>query len=90
MKCPYCGENMFEGYFIISGGVWWNESREYLESYIGSHQSSKQPDCCPQQHPMHCIIGSRGYHGGNEEWPKVGFLCKNSTCLCIVMRPTPR
>ena len=31
MKCPFCSQDMLEGYFIVGGGAWWYESREYLD-----------------------------------------------------------
>lgn len=81
---------MSEGFFIIGGGVWWNESRERLKHHISGSQPTEELRDWGREHPMHCIIGNRGYHSENESWPKQGYFCQNQECLSMVIRPTPR
>ena len=89
MKCPNCGGEMSEGYFIIGGGVWWCESHEYLEYHVSDDPPLDEMQRLNRKFPLHTIVSSRGYRN-NEKWPKSGQFCKNSKCLTMVIRPTPR
>jgi hypothetical protein len=93
-SCPYCGSVMAEAYFIIGGGVWCCEDKEYMECHVAGElekYSTAVDECNSIVTPpssLHCIIGSKGWHGGHEKWPKEGLFCKK--CLTFVINPLPR
>jgi hypothetical protein len=80
---------MLEVFFVIGGGVWCCESKQYMENYIsGTPPSGEQGSS--KRLPMHNVIGRRGYRGEGENWPKEGLLCENPECLTFIVKPTPR
>ena len=33
-SCPYCGSVMVGAYFVIGGGVWCCEDKDFMEHYV--------------------------------------------------------
>jgi hypothetical protein len=89
-SCPYCDSVMVEAYFIISGGVWCCEDKQYMEHHVAgdlekySTRGDEGTLFVSPPSPLRCIIGSRGWRAGHGSWPKEGLLCKN--CLAFVMK----
>ena len=89
-RCPYCDSILSQAYFIIGGGVWCCEDKDYMEHHVagdaietygvrnGNNVTVRPPK------PLHCLIGGSGWHGGHGTWPKEGLFCQN--CLAFVVK----
>jgi hypothetical protein len=71
-QCPFCAGDFTEGFVIISGGVWWCEEQEALQSHISGRPTGDSESVSSQ---MHCLVSSKGYRS-NETWPKKCFYCR--------------
>ena len=89
-SCPYCGSVMSEAYFIIGGGVWCCEDKEYMECHVAGKledYTTRDGDTLfvKPPSPLHCLIGSTGWKNHRVKWPKEGLFCKK--CLAFVVKP---
>ena len=89
--CPFCKAIMTPAYFVIGGGVWCCENKDFMEHYVAGDLDSTpyatnrgNNTFITSPNPMHCIIGNSGYRGGGH-WPKEGLLCEK--CLTFVIKP---
>ena len=91
--CPYCGHEMSEVYYAISGMVKFCHSRTAMEFLI----SGRRPDLKmtpPAQFPVapqteddrkpHVVVGVSGYRVG--EWPKEGLYCFNCGTMTVKLK----
>ena len=93
--CPYCGSVMVGAYFVIGGGVWCCEDKDFMEHYVAGDldstpyaTTSGNDTYITSPKPLHCMIGASGYRGDKGDWPKEGLLC--TTCLAFVIKHSPR
>lgn len=78
---------MRAAYFITGGGVFFCESKEYIEFYIKpDHRSADLARMgeINRQYPMHTVIGNSGYTKGVGKWPKEGHYC--DACGAFIIR----
>lgn len=75
---------------ITNGGVWFCESREYLQYHIGAIPDSeaKRMREINKTTPMHCVIGNSGYTQGHGAWPKDGLYCEECGTIAIKTKST--
>jgi hypothetical protein len=80
---------MLTAYFIIGGGVWFCESKEYLEHRLTGfpEQDAARMEQINRQKPMHTLIGSSGYHKGHGTWPKDGLYCEQCGTFVVKAKP---
>lgn len=83
--CPYCDSPLQEVYVITNGGMWFCESREYLEYHVagGPPDLRDRMAQLSREKPLHCVIGSSGYTKGYGTWPKHGFYCSSCGAITI-------
>ena len=90
--CPYCDSPLVAVHFIIGGGVWFCESKEYLTLHCTRYDALTDADKhrlreLNKSHPLHCIIGGSGFRSEHATWPKEGLYCEN--CGAFVVRSRP-
>ena len=90
--CPYCDSPMAAVHFIIGGGVWYCESKEFLDLHCSDFSALDDADkrrmrTLNKQHPLHCIIGGSGFHDLNATWPKSGLYCNSCGTFTIKTNP---
>lgn len=88
-SCPYCGAMMAESYFVVGGGVWCCEDKEFMENYVSRTLDEygtivEDGLIITPPKPLHCLIGDSGYRGGHGNWPKEGLFCRE--CLTFVIK----
>ncbi len=66
LTCPYCGDQMLKGYFLIGGGVWFGESRVASEPLISGDAGIGEV-LTP---PIHVL--AMGFKRKPQGWPKPG------------------
>ncbi len=81
---------MHHVYVIASGGVWFCESKEYLEYHVTGVPAAERDRMreVNKSTPMHCVIGSSGYTKGYGTWPKDGLYCTNCGTIAVKTKPS--
>jgi hypothetical protein len=82
--CPYCGQPMKRGYFLIGGVVMFAESTMAFGPVFATKPDIDLMLEGEQIHPPHVIVGGSGYHADPKNWPKTGMFCQD--CLAIVVK----
>lgn len=90
--CPYCDSPMAAVHFIIGGGVWYCESREYLTLHCSDYGALKDADKqhmreLNRKYPLHCIVGGSGFRDVHATWPKPGLYCRSCGAFTIKAKP---
>jgi len=82
---------MVGAYFVIGGGVWCCEDKDFMEHYVAGDldstpyaTTSGNDTYITSPKPLHCMIGASGYRGDKGDWPEEGLLC--TTCLAFVIK----
>jgi hypothetical protein len=83
--CPFCSSSMQAVYVITNGGVWFCESKEYLDYVVAGRPSeeSERMMRLNREAPMHCVVGSSGYTKGYGKWPKSALYCVQCGAITI-------
>jgi hypothetical protein len=82
--CPYCGQPMQRGYFLIGGEVLFADSTVALGPVFATKPDIERMLQTGQTNPPHLIVGGRGYHPNPKNWPKPGMFCPD--CLAMVVK----
>ncbi len=80
---------MHHVYVITSGGVWFCESKEYLEYHVAGVPTAEGDRMreVNKATPMHCVIGASGYNKGHGTWPKDGLYCIDCGTISVKTKP---
>jgi hypothetical protein len=82
--CPYCGQVMKRGYFLISGGVIFAESTATLGPLFANKADIEGKLEGEKTNPLNVIVSAKGWRLDPQNWPKPGMFCQ--ACLTIVMK----
>jgi hypothetical protein len=82
--CPYCGQSMKPGYYLIGGGVLFAKSTVALGPVFASKFDIERMLETDETNLPHVIVGGKGYQLDPKNWPKRGMFCQD--CLAIVVK----